>query len=85
MSTAVDSPQNAVNDSEKGRYVEKKSTFRDFVKADGSTRFQPERGRYRLYISLGCPWASRTFMVVKLKGLEDVVPITVVHYHMTDK
>jgi glutathionyl-hydroquinone reductase len=72
----------AMDDIEKGRFVRKESVFRDFVKADGSTRFKPEAGRYRLYISLACPWASRAFMTIKLKGLEDIIPITVVHYHM---
>jgi Glutathione S-transferase, N-terminal domain len=62
----------------------KEVLFRSFVKADGSTPFQPEAGRYRLYISLACPWASRTFMTLKLKGLEDAIPVTVVYPHLTD-
>jgi Glutathione S-transferase, N-terminal domain len=62
----------------------KEVLFRSFVKADGSTPFQPEAGRYRLYVSLACPWASRTFMTLKLKGLEDAIPVTVVYPHLTD-
>jgi glutathionyl-hydroquinone reductase len=59
--------------------------FRNSVKADGSTPFTPEAGRYRLYISLACPWASRCYLTVLLKGLEDAIPVTVVHPHLGDK
>jgi glutathionyl-hydroquinone reductase len=62
----------------------KEVLFRSFVKADGSTRFQPETERYWLYISLACPCASRAFMTLKLKALEDAIPVTVVYPHLTD-
>ncbi len=51
--------------------------------ADGSTAFAPAAGRYHLYVSLACPWAHRTLIVRKLKGLEDVISVNVVHYHLT--
>jgi putative glutathione S-transferase len=62
-----------------GRYLRKDSSFRDFVRADGSTRFAPEAGRYHLYVSLACPWAHRTLVFRKLKGLEEAISVSVVH------
>jgi len=61
-----------------GKFVRKASAFRDQVAADGSTRFAPESGRYHLYVSFACPWAHRTLIFRKLKGLEDAIPISVV-------
>ena len=61
-----------------GRYVRKDSTFRDWVRADGSTAFAPEAGRYHLYVSLACPWAHRTLAVRALKQLETVISVSVV-------
>ncbi len=65
-----------------GRFERRESTFRDWIRADGSTRFQPERGRYHLYVSLACPWAHRTLIVRHLKGLEAVISVDVVHPYM---
>jgi putative glutathione S-transferase len=48
------------------------------VRRDGSTPYQPERGRYHLYVSLACPWAHRTIILRKLKGLEETIGMTVV-------
>jgi putative glutathione S-transferase len=39
----------------------------------------PAAGRYHLYISLACPWASRAFIVRKIKGLEATVGATVLN------
>ncbi len=61
-----------------GKFVRKESAFRDHVRADGSTRFAPEAGRYHLYVSLACPWAHRTLILRKLKGLEDAISLSVV-------
>ncbi|MGH0036818.1 MAG: glutathione S-transferase family protein [Myxococcota bacterium] len=61
-----------------GRFVRQQSAFRDFVRADGSTRFAPEAGRYHLYVSLACPWAHRTLIFRKLKGLEKAISVSVV-------
>jgi len=50
----------------------------------GDERFPVARDRYHLYVSLACPWAHRTLIMRQRKGLEDVIPITVVHPHMLD-
>jgi putative glutathione S-transferase len=46
--------------------------------------FVAEADRYHLYVSLACPWAHRTLIFRKLKGLESIVPVTVVHPHMLE-
>ena len=61
-----------------GRYLRTESTFRDRITADGSSGFKAEPGRYHLYVSLGCPWASRTVIYRKLKGLENAISLSVV-------
>ncbi|ALJ37359.1 glutathione S-transferase family protein [Azospirillum brasilense] len=61
-----------------GAFVRPETQFRNWVRADGSTPFQPEAGRYHLFVSLACPWAHRTLILRKLKGLEDVIGVTVV-------
>ena len=63
---------------EKGAFVRQSSAFRDWVTADGSSGFPAESGRYHLYVSLACPWASRAVIYRKLKGLEDAISMTVV-------
>jgi putative glutathione S-transferase len=61
-----------------GRFVRQQSRFRDRVTADGSSGFRAEPGRYHLYVSRACPWAHRTIIVRRLKGLEDVITMSVV-------
>ncbi|MBU3674035.1 MAG: glutathione S-transferase family protein [Solirubrobacteraceae bacterium] len=63
---------------ERGAFVRQQSAFRNWVKADDSTEFPPEAGRYHLYVSLACPWASRAIIYRKLKGLEYAIPMTIV-------
>jgi putative glutathione S-transferase len=65
-----------------GRFERKQSAFRDWVRADGSTRFAPQNGRYHLYVSLACPWAHRTLIFRKLKGLEAAISISIVDPYM---
>ena len=65
-----------------GKFERKDSSFRDFVRADGSTRFAPEASRYHLYVSLACPWAHRTLIFRKLKGLEDAISLSIVDPYM---
>lgn len=61
-----------------GAFVRQDSAFREWVTADGSSGFPAESGRYHLYVSLACPWASRAVIYRKLKGLEEVISMTVV-------
>jgi putative glutathione S-transferase len=66
-------------ESKGGRFVRQESAFRVWVRADGSTPHAPEAGRYRLYVSLACPWACRALLFRKLKKLEDAIPLSVVN------
>jgi glutathionyl-hydroquinone reductase len=61
-----------------GAFKRQDSVFRDRVSADGSTAFPAEAGRYHLYVSWACPWAHRTIIGRRLKGLEDAVGMSVV-------
>lgn len=69
---------------EKGGFVRQTSSFRNWVTPDGSAGptgkggFRAEAGRYHLYVALICPWASRTLIARKLKGLEDAISVSVV-------
>ena len=68
---------------EKGGFVRQTSSFRNWVTSDGSSAFAAEAGRYHLYVALICPWASRTLIARKLKGLESVVSVSVVEPALT--
>ncbi|KAI9780247.1 MAG: S-glutathionyl-(chloro)hydroquinone reductase [Geoglossum umbratile] len=68
-----------------GEFKRGQSTFRDFISKKPGANFPPERGRYHLYVSYACPWAHRTLIARKLKGLDDIVGFTVVHWHLGDK
>jgi putative glutathione S-transferase len=67
-----------------GRFVRPAPRFRNWITADGGPGasgeggFAAARGRYHLYVSLACPWAHRTVIMRMLKGLEDVVSMSVV-------
>ncbi|HEY3325654.1 MAG TPA: glutathione S-transferase family protein [Novimethylophilus sp.] len=61
-----------------GEFVRPQAVFRSMVTADGSSDYLAEPGRYRLYVSLACPWAHRTLVVRALKGLEASIPVSIV-------
>ena len=65
-----------------GRFVRQESSFRNWVTADGSSGYKAEAGRYHLYVSLACPWAHRTLIFCKLKGLEDSISLSIVDPYM---
>ena len=73
-----------------GRFVRKDAAFRNWVTADGSAGqsgvggFKAEAGRYHLYVSLACPWAHRTLILRALKGLEDMISVSVVNWLMLE-
>ncbi|MBT8120191.1 MAG: glutathione S-transferase family protein [Gammaproteobacteria bacterium] len=70
---------------EKGKFVRSESSFRNWVTKDGSAGpsgdegFAAEPGRYHLYVSYACPWAHRALIFRALKGLQDVISVSVVH------
>lgn len=71
-----------------GRFKREDAGFRNWITADGSAGptgvggFKAEPDRYHLYVSLACPWAHRTLIYRKLKGLEQIIPISVVNPYM---
>ncbi len=70
---------------EKGEFIRSESSFRNWVTKDGSAGpgkdggFTAEPDRYHLYVSYACPWAHRALVFRALKGLEDVISVSVVH------
>ncbi|HET9312758.1 MAG TPA: glutathione S-transferase family protein, partial [Nitrospira sp.] len=71
-------PQFPNEQSATGEFTRQDDAFREWVTADGSSRYPAASGRYHLYVSWACPWAHRTIIVRKLKRLERVVGMTVV-------
>ena len=73
-----------------GRFVRADTGLRNWVTPDGSPGptgrggFRAEPGRYHLYVSLACPWAHRTLIMRALKGLDDLVGLSVVHWLMRE-
>ncbi|GLS32079.1 putative glutathione S-transferase [Mesorhizobium albiziae] len=71
-----------------GKFIRSETGFRDWITRDGTPApgrergFKAEPGRYHLYVSLACPWAHRTLIYRKLKKLEDLIPVSVVHYFL---
>jgi glutathionyl-hydroquinone reductase len=63
---------------DRGQFQRMPTVFHDRISRDGSSGFKAEAGRYHLYISLGCPWAHRTALLWKLKGLEKAIGLSIV-------
>jgi putative glutathione S-transferase len=61
-----------------GEFQRQPDAFRQWISVDGSTTYLAAASRYHLYVSLACPWASRTVIFRKLKGLEEAIGMTVV-------
>ncbi len=74
-----------------GSFQREQSRFRDWITADGGPGpdgqkgYPAEAGRYHLYVSLACPWAHRTLILRKLKGLEEIISLSVVDWLMAEK
>ncbi len=68
----------------KGHFKRESSQFRNWITADGSAGpdgeggFEAEKGRYHLYVAYACPWAHRTLIFRKLKGLEKLIDVSIV-------
>ncbi len=73
-----------------GKFEREAARFRNWVTEDGSAGpdgkggFAAESGRYHLYVSMACPWAHRTLIFRKLKGLEQHISVSVVHPDMVE-
>lgn len=73
-----------------GRFVRSTTSFRNWITPDGapgpsgSGGFAAEAGRYHLYVSYACPWAHRTLILRRLKGLDDLISVAVVHPDMME-
>jgi putative glutathione S-transferase len=76
MGLLINGKWDAAVDSKK--FTGATDNFRDTITADGSSGFKAEPDRYHLYISLACPWASRTLIFRKLKKLENIISLSIV-------
>lgn len=76
--------------SKDGAFQREQAQRRNWVTADGTPGpsgvggFAAEPGRYHLYVSLACPWAHRTLILRKLKGLDSLIDVSVVSYLMLE-
>ncbi|KAI1386170.1 glutathione S-transferase [Hypoxylon trugodes] len=68
-----------------GEFKRQASSFREWISTEPGARFPPEKGRYHLYVSYACPWATRALIARKLKGLEDFITFSSVHWYMGEK
>src|SRR5919198_3288958 len=64
--------------TDSGEFQRQEDAFREWISNDGSTSYAAAAGRYHLYVSLACPWAGRTVIFRKLKGLEEAIGMTIV-------
>ena len=73
------------SDPSSGAFNRQPSSFRSCSSRAPGAALPPAAGRYHLYVSYACPWAHRTLITRKLKGLEPLVDVTAVHWHMGEK
>jgi putative glutathione S-transferase len=77
-------------DATGGKFKRQEQAYRNWITADGEPGpsgeggFAAEADRYHLYVSLACPWAHRALIVRALKGLEEMLPVSVVHWYMAE-
>ncbi|GJC79039.1 glutathione S-transferase omega-like 2 [Colletotrichum liriopes] len=70
-----------LNDKD-GNFQRPATVLRNLISKEPGSRFPPEKNRYHLYVSYACPWAHRTLIARKMKGLEDIISFSVVHWHL---
>lgn len=68
--------ENNLNTDKEGRFLRPESGFRQYVSSNGESGFKAEPHRYHLYVSYACPWACRTLIMRKLKGLEKIISVS---------
>jgi len=75
----------------KGQFMRSEAQFRNWITPDGAAGssgqvgFKAEKNRYHLYVSYACPWANRALIFRKIKGLEKMISLSVVHWHMAEE
>ena len=82
ISSSVMSPSTSATDwvSRSGEFERPESVFRNWIHTAPGAEFAPGRGRYHLYVAYSCPWAHRTLITIQLKGLQDVISFTAMHW-----
>ena len=74
----------------KGQFIRSAAKFRNWITTGGAagpsgkSGFKAEENRYHLYVSYACPWANRALIFRKIKGLEKIISLSVVHWHMAE-
>ncbi|CAB4483027.1 glutathione S-transferase omega-like 2 [Rhizophagus irregularis DAOM 181602=DAOM 197198] len=68
-----------------GEFRRKASSFRNTISKDPNAIYTAEKDRYHLYVSWACPWAHRTVIVRSLKGLDNLIGLSVVSYILGEK
>ena len=78
-------------DSNNGKFKREAAQLRNWITKDGSPGptgsggFKAQANRYHLYVALACPWAHRTLIFIQLKGLSDIISVSVVSPDMLDR
>ena len=67
--------------SDSDAFVRYASIFRNLISRDPNSQFPPKSGRYHLYVSYACPWASRCLAYLKIKGLEKAISFSFSKLH----
>ncbi|MGH3184303.1 MAG: hypothetical protein ACRDOE_20685, partial [Streptosporangiaceae bacterium] len=88
MGLLIDGAWHREGDADKDgeRFERPEAAFRNWVTPDGRPGptghdgFAAARNRYHLYVSLACPWAHRTLIMRMLKGLDEIVPVSITHW-----
>lgn len=61
-----------------GSFNRKEAAWRNWISNEEGARFPPGKDRYHLYVANACPWAHRTLITRAIKGLQDVISVTIV-------
>jgi putative glutathione S-transferase len=77
---STDQEKYANDSQQKGAWKREPTKFQHRISSEAGAKYPAVKGRYRLYVNFVCPWAHRTLLLHKLKGLEDCIPITFTDY-----
>jgi putative glutathione S-transferase len=69
---------------DQGRWERTPTLCRGFIRADGSTEFEPESQRYHIWLAWNCTWSQRTLIARNLLGLQEHVSFSMAHWHRND-